>query len=95
MISKLLARTLAHGVEVSALLSYRDIEDLLSKRETISDTVFADEDRSDFATFEILAVQELDNAEGRSIEIRVLASDGTNEVTAYLYARPEKGYLGS
>ena len=85
--TQLLAKALGRGVEVAALTPYSKWRELLSSRETISDVIL-DPNGTSFANFELLAVQELDEPSGETIEVRILASDGYRQLTAYFYAIP-------
>ena len=87
MSSVLLAKALGRGVEVAALTPYAKWKELLGTRETIGDAVL-DVNGSAVATYELLAVQELQETSGPEIEIRILASDGYNQQTVYFYAKP-------
>jgi hypothetical protein len=78
----LLARTLACGVEAAALISFEQAEQMLASKESLSDVVNRD---NDFATYEILAIQRLKEPAGPFVELRVLASDGMGQMSAYLY----------
>jgi len=86
MNSVLLAKALGRGVEVAALTPFAKWKELLRTRETIGD-VLPDANGSSVATYELLAVQELEETSGTEIEIRILASDGYNQQTAYFYAK--------
>jgi len=88
MTSTILARALGCGVEKAATLSFSELQMMLSSRESISD-VLLDDKADDFATYEILAIQLLDNLDSKCIEVRILASDGVQELTAYYYGKPE------
>lgn len=87
MNSVLLAKALGRGVEVAALTPFTKWKELLRTRETIGD-VIVDVNGSSVATFELLAVQQLDEATASEIEIRILASDGYRQEMAYYYAKP-------
>ena len=87
MNSALLAKALGRGVEVAALTPFKKWKELLRTRETIGDLI-VDVDGSSVATFELLAVQEFDEVAASEIEVRILASDGYRQETAYYYAKP-------
>ncbi len=87
MTSLILAQALGRGVEVAALTPYAKFSELLRTRETIGDTVL-DAVSGNSATYEVMAVQQFEESSGPSIEVRVLASDGFNQVSAYLYVLP-------
>lgn len=81
----LIAKALGSGVERAALTPHVEWVGLLASKESISDS-FSDENGA-IAAFELLAVQELEDLGEMVIEVRVLASDGHRELTAYFYAR--------
>lgn len=83
----LLAKTLGRGVEVAALTPYSKWQELLLTRETLRDVVQVSGETL-VATYELLAVQELDESREHVIEVRILASDGYHQMAAYFYARP-------
>jgi hypothetical protein len=78
MTDNILARALGCGIEKAAALSYSELEELLTSRESISGEVF-DNKTNDSATYEILADQLLDDFRGKCIEVRVMASDGIED----------------
>jgi len=82
----LIARALGAGVEVAALTSYAKWAALLTSKESLSES-FADEN-IEIAAFELLAIQELVDLGETMIEVRVLASDGRQQLTVYFYAKP-------
>ena len=84
---KLLAKTLGRGVEVAAAVPYAEWRRLLASMDSISDVVKGRPD--ELATFDAMPVQELNSENEPEMEVRILASDGTNQLTAYFYARPE------
>ena len=86
MSSALLAKALGRGVEVAALTPFAKWKELLKTCETIGDTVH-DVHGSSVVTYELLAVQEFEETSGPEIEIRILASDGYSQETAYFYAK--------
>ena len=53
--------------------------------DSISDVV--KESQDEFATFDLMPVQELTSENEPEMEVRILASDGINQLTAYFYAR--------
>ena len=57
---------------------------MLRQNETLSETIVANPP-DDFATYEILPVQELEDGNGSCVEFRVLASDGERQLVAYYY----------
>lgn len=87
MTTPLLAGALGRGVEVAAQLSFARCEALLADHCSMTDTITTGTD-GEFATYEILAVQLFDESTGRRIELRILASDGKRQLTAYFYASP-------
>jgi len=82
----LIARALGAGVEVAALTSYAEWAALLARNESLSDSVGGEGD--EFAVFELLAVQELEDLGETVIEVRVLATDGRQQLKVYFYAKP-------
>ncbi len=88
MNSMILAKTLGSGVARAAILSYGEALSMLEGNEVLSDTLTGDNE--DFATYEILPVQELSDHYGECVELRVLASDGENQLIAYYcaYSKP-------
>jgi hypothetical protein len=87
MTPPLVAKALGAGMELAALTPYKRWQELLVSRESIGDTVVEPKDGS-FATYELMAVQELNEGGAKSIEVRVLASDGRKQMSAYFYATP-------
>jgi hypothetical protein len=84
----LLARALGRGVEAAAVVPYLEWRRRLESLDSISEVV-KDSGGDQFATFDLMPIQEL-NSEGQpEIEVRILASDGTSQLTAYFYARPK------
>jgi len=81
-----IAKALGVGVAIAALTPYQEWVDLLRSRESISDTVGGE--ANDFAVYELLAIQELDDFGEKVIEVRVLATDGQNQLKIYFYAKP-------
>jgi hypothetical protein len=82
----LIAKALGSGVEAAALTTYAKWRELLVSKESLADT-FEDKTGS-IAAYELLPVQELDELGERIIEVRVQATDGHRQLTAYFYARP-------
>jgi hypothetical protein len=81
----LIARALGEGVRVAALLDANSVQKILASRESISDSVSGT--TGQVATYEIIALQELQEPGGPVVELRILSSDGYGEATAYLYVK--------
>jgi hypothetical protein len=79
----LMANALGDGMRLAALLTLPDILKMMANHESESVEVLGE--RDSVATCEVYPLQEVDHLGGRAIEIRLLASDGTRELYAYLY----------
>jgi hypothetical protein len=82
----LIAKALGCGIEAAAPTPYAKWRELLTSKETLADTL--EDESGSIAAYELLAVQELDELGESVIEVRVLASDAHQQLTAYFYARP-------
>ncbi len=80
-----LSRALGNGVAKAAEINYDDAVRMLRRQEVLSETLVVNAE-NDFATYEVLPVQELENGNGRCVEFRVLASNGEQQLIAYYYA---------
>jgi hypothetical protein len=85
---QVLAKTLGHAIEVAALTPHSTWKRLLVEGESIGDSVGYGDEQS-FGVYELLAVQELVDSRGASIEIRALATSEGLQLTAYFYSLPE------
>lgn len=85
MNTELIAQALGAGVRAAALLDISVVRSILVSRESISDSMLGPNGQA--AAFEIIAVQEIQEPGGPAIELRILASDGRGEATAYLYVK--------
>ncbi len=83
---QLLAKALGRGVEHAALLQFDQWQKLLASHESIRETVVSEQHKEEFAVFEALPIQELVDDEKSLIEVRVVASDGDNELVVYFYS---------
>jgi hypothetical protein len=83
--NRMLAKALGSGVEAAALTPFEKWCELLVSKETLADS-FEDE-KGSVAAYELLAVQKLEDLGETVIEVRVLAADGDQQLTAYFYAR--------
>ena len=81
-----LAETLAQGVKRAALTPYSTWQELLVTKESLSQN-FSTED-GEISAYEIIAVQDHQSFGDCSIELRVLASNGDQQLTAYLDSKP-------
>jgi hypothetical protein len=87
MNAELVARALGDGVKAAALLDVATVRSILISRESISANVLGS--GGTVATYEIIAVQEIQEPSGPVVELRVLSSDGFGEATAYLYVKSD------
>jgi len=82
---QMIARALGIGVECAVKKSFQEFNTMLESRETLSSGDLGLGDA--ICVYEIISVQKFVHHNYDEIEVKILASDGVAQATAYVYIK--------